>query len=90
MRFGKMVPEQAAAQSWRYQVIGGKEEGLLLYLRRPRFIGLEDAAARLGATLFDEPANVTHAACAGRDIVIRDPESLAGVETGVATLLSPE
>jgi 4-amino-4-deoxy-L-arabinose transferase-like glycosyltransferase len=46
MRFGKTVRRAATANGWRYQVIGGKEEGLLLYLRRNRFISVDEAKVR--------------------------------------------
>ena len=45
VRFGAAVREQARAQGWRYEVIGGREEGLLLYLRRTHFITPEKAIA---------------------------------------------
>jgi 4-amino-4-deoxy-L-arabinose transferase-like glycosyltransferase len=41
VRFGRAVREQAAANGWRYEVIGGREEGLLLYLDRTRFLTQE-------------------------------------------------
>ncbi|CAN5260541.1 hypothetical protein BH20VER2_BH20VER2_17280 [soil metagenome] len=36
--FAAAVRAEAAAKNWRYGVVGGKEEGLLLYLRRTRFL----------------------------------------------------
>lgn len=44
--FGRDVRQTAAARGWRYEAIGGKEEGLLLYLRRPRFLKTDEAEAR--------------------------------------------
>ena len=37
----------------RYEVIGGREEGLLLYLRKPRFIKADDAIARWNRSELD-------------------------------------
>nr|MDQ6912224.1 hypothetical protein [Verrucomicrobiota bacterium] len=42
-RFGAQVRREAAAKNWRYEVLGGKDEGLLLYLRRTRFIRPNEA-----------------------------------------------
>ncbi|MGI8820493.1 MAG: ArnT family glycosyltransferase [Chthoniobacterales bacterium] len=53
VQFGKEVRQEAAAHAWRYEVIGGKEEGLLLYLRRTRFISPVEAAARWSAGTLD-------------------------------------
>jgi len=44
--FGRRVREEAEAHHWRYEVIGGRDEGLLLYLRRTRFSRPEDVIAR--------------------------------------------
>lgn len=46
VRFGEKVRQEMTAQGRRYEVIGGKEEGLLLYLRRTRFIKPGEAAER--------------------------------------------
>jgi 4-amino-4-deoxy-L-arabinose transferase-like glycosyltransferase len=46
VRFGREVRNAAAANNWRYEVIGGREEGLLLYLQRLRFISPEQALER--------------------------------------------
>jgi hypothetical protein len=46
VRFGAAVRREAAARGRRYEVMGGKEEGLLLYLRRTRFIKADEAAER--------------------------------------------
>ncbi len=53
VRFGRAVRQEAAAHSWRYEVIGGQEEGLLLYLRRLHFIKPADAAERWNAGSLD-------------------------------------
>jgi 4-amino-4-deoxy-L-arabinose transferase-like glycosyltransferase len=36
--FGKNVRHEAEAHHWRYEVVSAKDEGLLLYLRKTRFI----------------------------------------------------
>jgi 4-amino-4-deoxy-L-arabinose transferase-like glycosyltransferase len=43
--FGKAVREEAAAQKWRYAVVGGEDEGMLLYLRQTEFLEPDQAAA---------------------------------------------
>ena len=52
-RFGAAVRTVAAANGWRYEVIGGKEEGLLLYLRRTRFIPVDEAVEKWNAATID-------------------------------------
>ncbi len=52
-RFGAEVRREAAANNWRYEVIGGREEGLLLYLRRTRFVRRDEAVARWNAGALD-------------------------------------
>ncbi len=52
-RFGTQVRHEAAANNWRYEVIGGKEEGLLLYLRRTRFVRPAEAVERWNAGALD-------------------------------------
>ncbi|MBA3387051.1 MAG: glycosyltransferase family 39 protein [Chthoniobacterales bacterium] len=46
VRFGAAMRREGVTHGWRYEVIGGKEEGLLLYLRRTRFIKADEAAER--------------------------------------------
>ncbi|MFN2509795.1 MAG: hypothetical protein ABR589_13650, partial [Chthoniobacterales bacterium] len=53
VRFGAAVRREAAAKDWRHEVIGGKEEGLLLYLRRTRFITPAEAVERWNAGEID-------------------------------------
>jgi 4-amino-4-deoxy-L-arabinose transferase-like glycosyltransferase len=53
VRFGRAVREQAAANGWRYEVIGGREEGLLLYLERTRFLKQEEVVERWTAGSID-------------------------------------
>jgi len=35
--FGKNVRREAEAHHWRYEIVSAKDEGLLLYLRKPHF-----------------------------------------------------
>ncbi|MEP6685493.1 MAG: hypothetical protein ABJB22_01840 [Verrucomicrobiota bacterium] len=51
--FGRAVREEAVTQHWQYEVIGGNDEGLLLYLRRPRFAELKDVIAKWNAGQLD-------------------------------------
>jgi len=44
--FGREVRHEVEAHGWRYEVIGGKDEGILLYLRRLRFVEPEDAITK--------------------------------------------
>jgi hypothetical protein len=44
VRFGREVRQKAEQQHWRYEVVGGHEEGLLLYLRRDNFLPPQEAA----------------------------------------------
>jgi hypothetical protein len=41
--FGRNVRQQAEARHWRYEVVSAKDEGLLLYLRKTRFIDPQGA-----------------------------------------------
>ncbi len=45
VQFSAQVRKEAAARQWRYGVVGGREEGMLLYLRRDHFLAPEDAVA---------------------------------------------
>jgi 4-amino-4-deoxy-L-arabinose transferase-like glycosyltransferase len=51
--FGRDVREEAARRGWRYEVVGRREEGLLLYLRRTRFLTAEQAIERWNAGELD-------------------------------------
>ena len=42
--FGREVVKEAAAHGWRYGVVGGEDEGMLLYVRRTEFLEPERAA----------------------------------------------
>lgn len=52
-RFGAQVREEAKAHDWRYGLVGGREEGMLLYLRRDHFLSPNDAAAEWKAGRLD-------------------------------------
>jgi len=43
VQFGRKVREEAEAHQWRYEIVGGREEGMLLYLRRTHFLSANDA-----------------------------------------------
>ena len=51
--FGREVRHEVEAHDWRYEVIGGKDEGILLYLRRLRFVEPEDAITKWKAGIID-------------------------------------
>lgn len=44
-KFGKAVRSEAATHNLRYKVVGGEDEGMLLYLRQPGFVDEEQAVA---------------------------------------------
>jgi 4-amino-4-deoxy-L-arabinose transferase-like glycosyltransferase len=43
--FSRKVRSEAAQNHWRYGVVGGREEGMLLYLRRDHFLDPKNAIA---------------------------------------------
>jgi 4-amino-4-deoxy-L-arabinose transferase-like glycosyltransferase len=45
VKFGNSVRKEAAAHDWTLKIVGGEEEGMLLYLRQPKFIQPDDAVA---------------------------------------------
>ncbi|MDQ3200193.1 MAG: hypothetical protein M3Q46_13600 [Verrucomicrobiota bacterium] len=45
VQFAGEVRQEAASKGWRYAVVGGREEGMLLYLRRDHFLAPNDAVA---------------------------------------------
>jgi hypothetical protein len=51
--FGRAVRNESAQRGWRYEVVGRREEGLLLYLRRTRFLTADDAITRWNAGELD-------------------------------------
>ncbi len=53
VKFARQVRVEAGDKNWRYAVVGGREEGMLLYLRRDHFLELDDAIARWKAGQLD-------------------------------------
>jgi 4-amino-4-deoxy-L-arabinose transferase-like glycosyltransferase len=53
VRFGHAVRKEADAHGWQYDVVGGEEEGLLLYLEQPRFARPDDVIAHWNAGSID-------------------------------------
>jgi hypothetical protein len=53
VRFGAEVRRAAAANNWRYEIVGGKEEGPLLYLDRLRFTTPAEAVQQWNAGTLD-------------------------------------
>jgi 4-amino-4-deoxy-L-arabinose transferase-like glycosyltransferase len=51
--FGREVRYEVEEYHWRYEAIGGKDEGMLLYLRRLRFVKPEEAIAKWKAGIID-------------------------------------
>ncbi|HEY1583591.1 MAG TPA: hypothetical protein VGF73_10890, partial [Chthoniobacterales bacterium] len=51
--FASVVRKEAVERHWRYGVVGGREEGVLLYLRRDHFLAPNDAAAQWQARQLD-------------------------------------
>jgi len=51
--FGREVRHEAETHHWRYEVIGGKDEGLLLYMRRLSFVEPEDVIAKWKTGVID-------------------------------------
>src|SRR5204863_7446943 len=43
--FGRAVIKETFAHGWRYAVVGGEDEGMLLYVRRTEFLEPDQAAA---------------------------------------------
>jgi hypothetical protein len=43
--FGNSVRQEAAVHGWNYEIVGGEDEGMALYLRRTEFFEPEQAAA---------------------------------------------
>jgi 4-amino-4-deoxy-L-arabinose transferase-like glycosyltransferase len=44
--FGKAVRQEAAAHGWNYEIVGGEDEGMALYLRRTEFLEPDQAVAQ--------------------------------------------
>lgn len=53
VRFSGQVRRAAAERHWRYAVVGGRERGMLLYLRRDHFLSPNDAAMQWKAGTLD-------------------------------------
>ena len=53
MRFSRQVRHETVRNGWRYGVIGGREEGMLLYLRCDHFLSPDDALAQWGSGALD-------------------------------------
>jgi len=51
--FGRMVRAEAERHNWHYEVIGKRDEGLLLYLQRPHFARPDEAIAKWKAKEID-------------------------------------
>ncbi len=53
VQFSWRVRAEATERNWRYAVVGGREEGMLLYLRRDHFLSPNDAVAQWKAGQLD-------------------------------------
>jgi 4-amino-4-deoxy-L-arabinose transferase-like glycosyltransferase len=53
VQFSRQVRKEVANHHWRYAVVGGREEGMLLYLRRDHFLAPNDAVAQWSAGQLD-------------------------------------
>jgi hypothetical protein len=51
--FGRGVVKETTAHGWRYCVIGGEDEGMLLYVRKTEFVEAYRAAAEWNARKLD-------------------------------------
>jgi 4-amino-4-deoxy-L-arabinose transferase-like glycosyltransferase len=51
--FGKAVRNEAARHVWQYGVVGGKDEGMLLYVRQTEFLDPDLAAVKWQAGFLD-------------------------------------
>jgi len=51
--FGRAVVKETGEHHWRYGVVGGEEEGMLLYVRRTQFLEPTEAAANWNAGKLD-------------------------------------
>ncbi len=51
--FGRAVVKETAAHHWSYGVVGGEEEGMLLYTRKTEFLEADQAAADWNAGKLD-------------------------------------
>jgi hypothetical protein len=53
VQFARKVRQEAEAHRWRYEVVGGREEGILLYLQRPHFLSADNALQQWSAGQLD-------------------------------------
>lgn len=53
VQFSRGVRGEALQEGWRYAVVGGREEGMLLYLRRDHFLAADDAIKQWKARQLD-------------------------------------
>jgi len=53
VRFSRQVRHATAGNGWRYGVIGGREEGMLLYLRCDHFLSPDDALTKWNSGALD-------------------------------------
>ncbi len=53
VQFSRQVRAEATERNWRFAVVGGREEGMLLYLRRDHFLPPNDAVAQWKAGQLD-------------------------------------
>jgi hypothetical protein len=51
--FGRAVVKETSAHNWRYAVVGGEDEGMLLYVRQTEFLEPHQAVAGWNAGKFD-------------------------------------
>jgi 4-amino-4-deoxy-L-arabinose transferase-like glycosyltransferase len=51
--FGKAVRQEAAVRGWNYEIVGGEDEGMALYLRRTEFIEPDRAVAKWNSGKLD-------------------------------------
>jgi 4-amino-4-deoxy-L-arabinose transferase-like glycosyltransferase len=51
--FGKAVRQEADTHGWHYEIVGGEDEGMALYLRRTEFLTPEQAAAEWNSGKLD-------------------------------------
>lgn len=80
VRFGREVRALAEVKGWRYGVLGGREEGMLLYLRRDHFLSPNEAVKEWEAGTLDAvvvPAGPAPPALPGAKQVLLSQESAA-------------
>ena len=65
--FGRNVRHKAEAHHWRYEVVSAKDEGLLLYLQKTRFIKPTDAITEWNSGNLDALVASKEKASAGMD-----------------------